>query len=68
MEVEFIIVMDITMMGMDISLAGAMIMGAMFIIIVNVDLQAVGQRTLLVEDTLVVEVTLAAGEAEDDET
>jgi hypothetical protein len=45
-----------------------MIMDAMCIIIVNVDLQVVGQRTLLVEDTLVVEVTLAAGEAEDDET
>jgi hypothetical protein len=43
-------------------------MDAMCIIIVNVDLQVVGQRTLLVEDTLVVEVTLAAGEAEDDET
>jgi len=61
MEVEVIIVMDITMMVMGIFLAGAMIMGAMYIIIVNVDLQAAGQRILLVVDTL------AVGEAEGDE-
>jgi hypothetical protein len=58
--VEVIIVMDITMMAMGISLAVAMIMGAMCIIIVNVDLQAAGRRTLLVEDTLAVEGMLAA--------
>jgi hypothetical protein len=66
MEVEFIIVMDITMMVMGISLAAAMIMGAMCIIIVNVDLQAAGQRTLPVESTLVVEGMLVAGEVEGD--
>jgi hypothetical protein len=58
--VEVIIVMDITMMVMGISLAAAMIMGAMCIIIVNVDLQAAGQRTLPVEGMLV------AGEVEGD--
>ena len=67
MEVEFIIVMDITMMVMDISLAGAMIMGAMFIIIVNVDLQAAGRRILAVVDTPVVGMQVAE-EAEGDET
>ena len=73
MEVEFIIVMDITMMVMDISLAGAMIMGAMFIIIVNVDLQAVVQRTQLVVGTQAVVAMLAVEgmlvvEVEGDET
>ena len=63
MEVEFIIVMDITMMVMGISLAAAMIMGAMFIIIVNVDLQAAGQRILVALDTLAVGGMQAAGEA-----
>ena len=58
--------MDITMMVMGISLAAAMIMGAMCIIIVNVDLQAAGRRTLLVEDTLAVVGMQAAGEAEGD--
>ena len=48
------------MMVMGISLAAAMIMGAMCIIIVNVDLQAAGQRTLPVEGMLV------AGEVEGD--
>jgi hypothetical protein len=68
MEVEVIIVMDITMMVMGIFLAGAMIMVAMCINLVNVDLQVAGQRTLLVEDTLAVEGMLALGEAEGDET
>jgi hypothetical protein len=52
--------MDITMMAMCISLAVAMIMGAMCTIIVNVGLQAAERRTLLVEDTLAVEGMLAA--------
>jgi hypothetical protein len=68
MEVEVIIVMDITMMVMGIFLAGAMIMGAMCINLVSVDLQVAGQRTLLVEDTLAVEGMRALGEAEGDET
>jgi hypothetical protein len=60
--------MDITMMAMGISLAAAMIMGAMCINLVSVDLQVAGQRTLLVEDTLALEGMLAVGEAEGDET
>jgi hypothetical protein len=52
--------MDITMMAMGISLAVAMIMGAMCIIIVNVDLQAAERRTLLVEDTLALGGMLVA--------
>jgi len=41
--------MDITMMAMGISLVVVMIMVAMCINLVNVDLQAAGRRTLLVE-------------------
>ena len=63
MVVEDIIVMDITMMVMGISLAGGMIMGAMFINLVNVGAQAAGRPILLVEDTLAVGGMQAAGEA-----
>jgi hypothetical protein len=51
----------VTMMVMGIFSVGTMIMGAMCIIIVNVVLQVTGRLTLLVEGTL------AVGEAEGDE-